>query len=166
VALAVLTVALLAGCSDDQPAEPVQWSTTDAPVTGHAQPRSVGFADGSSVAVEVAADPDSRAQGLMYRPSLAPNRGMLFLFPDVAAHSFWMKNTLVPLDILWLGPNREVVHIERDVQPCRIDPCPTYETAAAASSVLELAAGQAEIRGVRIGDVLEFRGGLENIAPR
>ncbi len=91
---------------------------------------------------------------------------MLFLFPDVAAHSFWMKNTLVPLDILWLAPNGAVVHIEQDVQPCQADPCPSYGPDADANSVLELAAGQAEMRGVRIGDVLDFRGGIENIAPR
>lgn len=116
--------------------------------------------------VEVAADPDTRGQGLMYRPSLGPGHGMLFLFPNSARHSFWMKNTLIPLDIIWVDENLTVVHIERDLPPCQADPCPSYEPDAFATKVLELAAGQADARSIRIGDVLAFRGGIENIVPR
>jgi uncharacterized membrane protein (UPF0127 family) len=134
--------------------------TKEAPV------RQVVFGDGSAVLVEIAADPATRAQGLMFRPSLSPDRGMLFLFRDKAEHSFWMKNTLIPLDILWVDETATVVHIEADVPPCQADPCPSYAPSAQAVAVLELAAGQSAARGIRTGDVLQFRGGIENIVVR
>lgn len=102
----------------------------------------------------------------MYRPSLGDDRGMLFLFPQEARHSFWMKNTMIPLDIVWIDESRAVVHIETGVPPCESDPCPSYSPGAPALYVLELAAGQAAARSLRIGDVLKYRGGIENIAAR
>jgi len=126
----------------------------------------VVFGDGSVVHVEVVAEPATRAQGLMYRSSLSPDRGMLFLFPEKGEHAFWMKNTLIPLDIIWIDEERSVVHIETTVPPCQADPCPSYAPGAHAVHVLEIAAGQVAERGVRIGDVLEYRGGIENIAAR
>lgn len=129
-------------------------------------PREVEFPSGTSVVVEVAADPESRAEGLMFRPSLSEDRGMLFLFPAKGLHSFWMKNTLISLDIIWVDESRAIVHIEEDVPPCQADPCPSYSPVAKAVAVLELAAGQVAKRGLRIGDVLGYRGGIENIAAR
>jgi uncharacterized protein len=158
---------LAAGCSDGAPGEA---ATAGVTFSEAAQPaplrREVVFPNGSSVGVEVVADPATRAQGLMFRPALSDDRGMLFLFPEPGRHSFWMKNTLIPLDILWIDDRRAIVHIERDVPPCRADPCPSYGPDRAASHVLELAAGQADARGLGVGDVLEYRGGIENIAAR
>lgn len=128
--------------------------------------REVVFQNGSVVEVEVVADPETRAQGLMYRPSLSPDRGMLFLFPAKAKHEFWMKNTIISLDILWLDETRTVVHVEADVPPCQADPCPSYAPDGEALHVLELAAGQVAARAIRIGDVLEYWGGIENIVAR
>lgn len=91
---------------------------------------------------------------------------MLFLFPEKARHAFWMKNTLIPLDILWIDEARTVVHIERAVPPCQADPCPSYAPDRQALDVLELAAGEAAARGIEVGDVLELRGGIENIVAR
>jgi uncharacterized membrane protein (UPF0127 family) len=101
----------------------------------------------------------------MYRSSLSPDRGMLFIFPETDVHSFWMKNTLVPLDIIWIDESLEIVHVERDVPPCKADPCASYPPKRPAKFVLELAAGQASSRGIGEGDRVTIEG-IENIAVR
>ena len=82
----VLATMIIAGCGGSPVA---QSGTATAPVAGNSGPRVV-LSNGSSIGVEVVADPESRARGLMYRPSLAEGRGMLFLFPAPDVHSFWM----------------------------------------------------------------------------
>jgi uncharacterized membrane protein (UPF0127 family) len=82
---------------------------------------------------------------------------MLFLFPEAGEHPFWMKNTLIPLDMIWLDTSGKIVAIRSDVQPCRADPCPTYAPNAISSYVLELAAGQAKAHGLSVGDTLKLR---------
>jgi len=126
---------------------------------------SVTLPNGSRVVLEVVADPDTRAQGLMFRSSISPDHGMLFIFPDVDVHSFWMKNTLIPLDIVWIDEAKSVVHVERNVPPCKSDPCPSYPPKGAAKFVLELAAGEATARGLDVGDRLVISG-IENIVAR
>ena len=112
----------------------------------------------------MATDEETRQQGLMWRESLAPGKGMLFLFPATGIQPFWMKNTLIPLDIIWIDENRRVVHIARDVAPCRADPCPSYPPAAPARYVLELAAGQAAAHDLTLGDSVAFRDVDESLA--
>src|SRR5262245_50927393 len=63
------------------------------------------------VAVEIANDDASRTRGLMYRTTLADGHGMLFVFPTNEVHDFWMKNTLIPLDMLWIGEDRRILGI-------------------------------------------------------
>jgi uncharacterized membrane protein (UPF0127 family) len=109
------------------------------------------------VLVEVVADPETRAMGLMHRPSLRPDRGMLFLFPDTGVHSFWMKNTLIPLDMIWIDENLRVVDVKAGVPPCEADPCPSYLPRGPARHVLELAAGQAAAHRVDPGDAVTIR---------
>ncbi|HET8797251.1 MAG TPA: DUF192 domain-containing protein, partial [Thermoanaerobaculia bacterium] len=106
--------------------------------------------------VEVVADEQQRAQGLMFRDHLRPFSGMLFVFPQDGVYSFWMKNTLIPLDMIWIDANRTVVHIKRDVPPCRVENCPGYSPGIEARYVLELAAGEAKKRNLKPGDVLTF----------
>jgi uncharacterized membrane protein (UPF0127 family) len=121
--------------------------------------------DGSRIAVEVVADAETRAQGLMFRSSIGAGHGMLFIFPAADVYPFWMKNTLIPLDILWIDETGTVVHLERDVPPCKADPCPSYPPKAAAKFVLELGAGQAAARRLDVGAKLSFSG-IENIVVR
>jgi uncharacterized membrane protein (UPF0127 family) len=116
----------------------------------------VFFPDGSSIMAELARTDEERARGLMFRERIRPDEGMLFVFEEEGLHSFWMKNTLVPLDILWLGRDRRIIHIAADVPPCKSDPCPTYGPDIPASFVLELKAGEARARGLKPGDRLEF----------
>ncbi len=86
------------------------------------------------------------------------DHGMLFVFPDSEIRTFWMKNTLIPLDMLFFDSNRRLVTLLHDVPPCKADPCPIYPSTAPARYVLELNAGTAAKLGVRIGDVLTFSG--------
>lgn len=111
-------------------------------------------AGGQNLTVEVVQTPEERARGLMGRESLAPNRGMLFIFDRPGRHAIWMKNTLIPLDILWLDRGGTVVHVQGLAQPCRVDPCPIFQPRRDARYVLELPAGEAERLGLGVGDRL------------
>ena len=123
------------------------------------------FKDGFRVKVEVAADDENRAQGLMYRDHLAEDRGMIFVFPQMGEYAFWMKNTIIPLDMIWIDESRKVVHVAHDVPPCQADPCPSYPPGANAKYVLEVGAGVAAKHHVADGDVLTFER-LDNVTAR
>jgi uncharacterized membrane protein (UPF0127 family) len=116
------------------------------------------FPDGYAVHVEIAADPATREQGLMYRDRLREQTGMLFLFPQTGVYPFWMKNTLIPLDILWVDEQKRVAHVKYDVPPCRTEPCPSYDPAVPARYVLEVAGGVARQQNVTAGSQLRFEG--------
>jgi len=91
--------------------------------------------------LEVSDTPESREMGLMHRETMQYDEGMLFVFDQPGRHRFWMKNTLIPLDILWLDDNKSVIHFET-VSPCYEDPCPPVgPTTATAKYVIELPAG-------------------------
>ena len=123
------------------------------------------FPDGFVVHVEVAADEATRAQGLMFRDQLPADRGMVFLFPQSGEYPFWMKNTLIPLDLIWLDDQKRIAHIARDVQPCKADPCPSVPPGANARYVLEVAAGVAARHGLANGQTLRFEE-LEKVVVR
>lgn len=108
--------------------------------------------NGRRFMVELATTEAAREHGLMQRTSLAPDRGMLFVFRDLQPRWFWMKNTLVALDILYFGARRQLVSMQLDVPPCKADPCPTYPSGAAARYVLEVPAGTAARLGLQSGD--------------
>jgi uncharacterized membrane protein (UPF0127 family) len=109
---------------------------------------------GQRLTVEVARTSQDRARGLMGRESLAPDRGMLFDFGGWGRHPIWMKNTLIPLDILWLDDGGTVIYIQRSAEPCRANPCPIYQPDRKARFVLELPGGGAGRLGVAVGDRL------------
>jgi uncharacterized membrane protein (UPF0127 family) len=118
----------------------------------------VVFPDGTKVAVEIAATDPVRMRGLMFRQYLAENEGMIFVFPKVGFYPFWMKDTLIPLDMLWLDADGRIVSIARSVPPCRADPCPEYSPRAEALYVVELRSGFARRHGVKTGDPLALQG--------
>lgn len=103
--------------------------------------------------LEVAQTPQQQALGLMYRRSLAPDRGMLFAFDPPRSVSFWMKNTKIPLDMIFLRQGR-VMAISADVPPCTATPCPVYgpEQSVAIDQVIELRGGRASELGLTVGD--------------
>ena len=107
---------------------------------------------------EVADTAKKRADGLMYREHLEKNRGMLFTFSQAGPWTFWMKNTKIPLDIIWMDEKKRVIHIERNVPICTRtdDSCPQYRPNDDATYVLELAGGAAEGFRVERGMKLQF----------
>lgn len=102
--------------------------------------------------VEIADDDGERARGLMFRDELGADEGMLFVWREPAPRSFWMLNTRIPLDIVYIGPGLEIVGWSLDTPPCRTRRCPGYPSGAPAQYVLEVNAGEMERLGVEIGD--------------
>jgi len=116
----------------------------------------VFFPSGKAVTAELAVTDAERQKGLMFREEILPDQGMLFVFEEEGIQSFWMKNTLIPLDLLWLDSGKRIIHIERDVPPCKQDPCPTYGPDGPARYVLELKAGEAAANVLKLSDRLQF----------
>jgi hypothetical protein len=106
--------------------------------------------------VELAITDEEQMRGLMFRNYLDPKRGMLFVFGGESESSFWMKNTLIPLDIIWINENKEVVFISENTQPCKEDFCPTINPNQKAKYVLEINAGISKEIGLKVGDELEI----------
>lgn len=160
--LAFLFCVVTAACGSGDPAV----SEAPEPVTATAVASSERAEDlphvttpaGKRIDLEVASTAASRARGLMFRDHLPRGRGMIFVFPTEEIQGFWMKNTLIPLDILWIDSAGAIVHIERDVPPCRADPCPTYSSPHPARYVLELAAGEAAHYTLEPGQRLALEG--------
>ncbi|HET6546072.1 MAG TPA: DUF192 domain-containing protein [Rhodanobacteraceae bacterium] len=113
--------------------------------------------DGHRFTVELAEDDAARARGLMYRETMAPDHGMLFVFPDSAVRTFWMKNTKIALDMLFFDDQRKLVSVQPRVPPCQFDPCPMYPSAGPARYVLELNGGEAGKLGIKPGDELHVQ---------
>ena len=116
---------------------------------------------GERFQVEVADDDAERARGLMFRDAMADDHGMLFIHDRQEPQAYWMKNTRVPLDILYFDRDRRLVSQQRDVPPCSAgDRCPPYPSRAPAQYVLELNAGQAARLGLQDGALLTFGPGI------
>ncbi len=111
---------------------------------------------GTVLQAEVMVKDEDRAMGLMFRPSLPRDRGMLFVFETSDFHGIWMKNCKFPIDILWLDEQRSVVHVAEAVPPCKAEPCPVYNPLRKAAYVVELNAGQARREKAVIGSTIGF----------
>ena len=109
---------------------------------------------GRSFSVEVADTSEKQALGLMFRDSMPADEGMLFIFPAEAPRSFWMKNTRIPLDIMYFNKDLKLVSIAAETTPCKVSRCPSYPSVAPAMYVLELNAGAAAELGIGLGHVL------------
>ncbi|KAF6246244.1 hypothetical protein C6990_10205 [Nitrosopumilus sp. b3] len=104
--------------------------------------------------VEIADDLQEQIIGLMFRSSLDWNDGMLFVYESEKKRSFWMKNTLIPLDLLFVDTNFRIIDIKENVQPCLSDPCPNYVSNIAAKYVLEVNAGFTNMNNIKVGDLV------------
>jgi uncharacterized protein len=104
--------------------------------------------------VELALTPAQEEQGLMFRQRLAPDAGMLFDFRDTAPRTFWMKNTLIPLDMLFIAANGRIADIHERAVPLSQDIIPSRVPARA---VLELNGGTVSRLGIKIGDVVRYK---------
>lgn len=115
--------------------------------------------NGTVIHAELADTALKRAQGLMFREHLADDRGMLFIFGDAQPWTFWMKNTKIPLDIIWMDAKKTIIHIERNTPICtrQDDGCPQYHSEEGALYVLELGAGRAAALQLQRGVKLSFK---------
>jgi uncharacterized membrane protein (UPF0127 family) len=107
------------------------------------------------VALEVVADDASRARGLMYRDRLDDGHGMLFVFDDEAERSFWMKNTVIPLDMIFIGADRTIVGVYPNATPLTLTP---RSVGRPSKWVLEVAGGYAARAGIETGNRVDLDG--------
>jgi uncharacterized membrane protein (UPF0127 family) len=115
---------------------------------------------GKRFVVEIADEPAEMEQGLMFRDEMAPDHGMVFLHDNEQLQYYWMKNTKIPLDIMYFDRERRLVSVAH-APPCSADDrCPMFPSEGPALYVLELNAGSAEALGVKPGDKLTFGPGI------
>jgi uncharacterized protein len=158
LAWALASAAGLVGGDDPTEAETPRGAApaTTAGTGGGGEPTTVAYrlepAGGRAVTVrlEVAADPATRARGLMGRREVPEATGMVFLYPEDVTEAYWMKNTLVPLSIAFVAADGQVVSVA-EMTPCRADPCPSYAPAGPYRYAVELAAGSFGEAGVGPG---------------
>jgi uncharacterized membrane protein (UPF0127 family) len=105
------------------------------------------------IQLEVARTPEQQSLGLMYRSALDANHGMLFPFSPPRPVSFWMKNVVIDLDMVFLR-NGQVVSVSSNVPPCKAEPCPVYGPKDPIDQVIELRGGRAAELGIKPGDRL------------
>jgi uncharacterized membrane protein (UPF0127 family) len=103
--------------------------------------------------VEVARDGAEQARGLMFRTSMGADEGMIFPMSPPRSASFWMKNTVMPLDIIFIGPDRRIINIAANTVPYSEAPVPS---AGPVSAVLELVAGRSAALGIAAGDKVDW----------
>lgn len=110
------------------------------------------------VEVEIADSPEEMRKGLMFRESLAEGEGMFFIYANEAILSFWMKNTLIPLDMIFLSRDLKVKHIQHGALPCPSDQthCPTYSSEEKVKYVLEVPGGYSKKIGLNLGDSIQL----------
>lgn len=105
------------------------------------------------IEIEVADDNAEREQGLMYRDTMAENTGMLFLMETEEPQAFWMKNTIISLDIIYAGSDRRIVSIHRNCKPYSLDQIVSGKPAL---YVVEVNAGYTAKHGINVGDMISF----------
>ncbi len=110
-----------------------------------------------SVGVELAVTDEQHQIGLMNRESLSENDGMLFVFDDEQTRSFWMKNTLIPLDMIFINSSGSIVDINHDAVPLSLEP---FTSAAPARYVLEVNGGYCDEHSIDIGDQVDIPGNI------
>jgi uncharacterized membrane protein (UPF0127 family)/multidrug transporter EmrE-like cation transporter len=106
--------------------------------------------------VEIAQTSTKIERGLMYRTQLDSDKGMLFIFEKEDVYPFWMKNTLIPLDIIWISQDKKIVFMGENVQPCKTFVCPQTDPGVAAKYVLEINAGVAKQADFAVGDEVKI----------
>ncbi len=114
--------------------------------------------DKNCLNVEIASTEEARNAGLMNRPSLEKDRGMLFIFQEEGRYTFWMKNMTFPLDMIWINKNMEVIAIGTYVEPCTKGPiCYSITPDKEALYVLEVNTGTADELGINLGDKVDIK---------
>jgi uncharacterized protein len=157
---------LLISCSTPTPANPpTATPATQAPAAATPNPNKgqqlpisavALIPSGISINLEVAKTTQQQQMGLMYRPALPDNQGMLFEFPSPQPVAFWMKNVPVALDMVFIHKG-VVQYIQDKAPPCAEEPCPTYGPNKLVDQVIELRAGRAAELKLKVGDRISIR---------
>jgi uncharacterized membrane protein (UPF0127 family) len=119
----------------------------------------VTFPNGIKINAETMRSEAERMRGLMFRESLPPGRGMLFIHPKENNFHYWMYQTKIPLDLIWMDHDRRIVEMSLDTPPCSSSSamgCPNYGGKFKSKYVLEVNAGIARKNGLKTGDTLDF----------
>ena len=152
---------MVTGCSPAEQGAAAQGSERAASTTAPPSTPPAGFAwvifGGDTVVAEVAATPDERAEGLMYREEVPDGTGMLFVFPDTQVRSFWMANTYVPLDLAYMDPSFRIVDIVQ-MEPLVTD---GYPSNAPAMYGLEVRQGWLGEHAIGVGAQAEIVFGVQ-----
>jgi uncharacterized membrane protein (UPF0127 family) len=154
----ILALALIAGCTQTT----ASGNKSSANNSGNESLSKVCFG-AKCFYVELAVTSEEISRGLMFREHLDPDKGMLFIYKYEGVHYFWMKNTLIPLDMVWINGNREIISISNDVQPCQTSQCPLISPEQKVQYVLELNGGTSDKIGLAIGDKITFDKSIEDI---
>jgi hypothetical protein len=146
LALAVCPIVCLAGCGDKA-------TTLEEFAT-----RPLTLPGGQVIKVESMYSNIDLLRGLMYRASLAPDHGMLFVYPKPDHYYTVMYNVLIPLDIIWMDSGRGILEIDENEQPCKVQAskCPKYGGKPLSSYALEMNAGLAHKYGLQAGQIIQF----------
>lgn len=121
--------------------------------------QDVKLPNGKTIKCEVMITPTDMAKGMMFRDSIDPDRGMLFMHNKPDRYKYWMWNVKIPLDIIWMNRARRIVEISANTPPCKSESgkgCPNYGGNEEASYVLELGGGQAAKNGLAVGQQIQF----------
>jgi uncharacterized membrane protein (UPF0127 family) len=165
ISFMVLISILFLGCSPSTEAKYTKDFSQGIPEKGQKLPIEAEIKIGeTTLELEVANTPEQQQIGLMYRKSLAENRGMIFVFPQIRPLKFWMKNVDISLDMIFLN-NGRVKAVLSNVPPCTVDPCPSYGPDDLTNQVIELRGGRAAELGIKEGDQLEIEF-LERFIPK
>lgn len=105
--------------------------------------------------LEKAITPEEKAKGLMFIRELDNNTGMIFIWEYERARTFWMKNMLIPLDIIFLNKDKKIIDIKENFNPCESEPCPSYISKPAMYAI-EINAGLSEKLNLTLGDEIDL----------
>ena len=144
-AAACVAAGLLVGCSKDDPSNDINLTT-------------VAFPNGTKITAETLRTDFELTKGMMFRTSLAADRGMLFVHGKPDKYVYWMYQTKIPLDMIWLGQDHKIVEVVASAQPCttKASECPKLGGHETAALVLEVNAGIAAKNNLHPGDYLDF----------
>src|SRR5579864_1045083 len=143
--IALLLLVVLANC--DKPSTLEDFYTSDITLPG-----------GRVIKTEFVYDTASALRGMQFRSSIAPDHGMLYAHRTPGKYGYWMFQTLIPLDMIWMDPKHNVVEIVESAPPCKTPAtqCPHYGGSEVAQYVLQLGAGMARKYSLKVGDTINW----------
>lgn len=154
LAIALLCLCITLGCKDSEKSQPIR--TVEISFTKQGELQLIKKETDSiiqTIDIEIADDEYKTQTGLMYRSSMEKNQGMLFIFPDSQLRSFYMRNTQIPLDIIYIGSNKQIVSFQKNTTP--FDPT-SLPSGVPAQYVLEINAGLSDLWNLEMGDRIEW----------